>query len=204
MILRIKNVNFDYFNYRVETIDSFFIDNYNKKNIYVENNLSKISLFSYDKYSREKKHFFGIYDNFGIYDYLKNHLSKREINNLLLIASSVEKSTTERYLFKNNTLRFPYNNNDIDFNDGNFNFIKTENKNFISLILKFLKMNTNLYKSISIIKIFFYFLFYLFLLSILFFIKPYQNQIVYFKKKLKIRHSLFKIYFKVFKTIRIF
>jgi hypothetical protein len=190
MILRIKNVNFDYFNYKVETIDNFFIDNFNKKNIYVENNLSKISLFSYDKYSREKNQFFEINRN------LKNHLLKREINNLLLMASSVEKSTTERYLFKNNTLRFPYNNNDIDFNDGNFNFIKTENKNLIALILKFLKRNSNLYKSISKIKILFYIFFYLFLLSILFFIKPFQKNIFYLKKKLKIRPSLFKIYFK--------
>ena len=57
-------------------------------------------------------------------------------------------------------------------------------------------MHSNLYKSLNKIKILFYFIFYLFLRTILLFIKPYQNKIAYFKKKLKIRHSLFKIYFK--------
>jgi hypothetical protein len=195
IMLRIKNVNFDYFNYMIKTIDSCFLNNYNIKKIYVENNLSKISLFSYDKYSRTKNNIFNL--NYS----LRKHSLKKEINNFLLMISSLQKSATERHLFKNNTLRFPYNSNGIDFNNGNFNFINKNNKNIILSISKFINSDLVFRKSINKISIFFYFLFYFLLLSILFVIKPYQKDIVSFKKKFRISKSFYKLYYKESKNI---
>ncbi len=115
--------------------------------------------------------------------------------------SSLQKSATERHLFKNNTLRFPYNSNGIDFNNGNFNFINKNNKNIILSISKFINSDLVFRKSINKISIFFYFLFYFLLLSILFVIKPYQKDIVSFKKKFRISKSFYKLYYKESKNI---
>jgi hypothetical protein len=178
LIIKLKNIHTKILKHEFITIDNFFLQNFDKKKIYIENDLSKISIFSYDKTTRTKEK--------SIRLNIEKVSVRRRINNLLILISSFSKSSVERYLFKNNTLRFPYKNYYRNFDYEKFNFIKYyRNFNFL-LILKAVNYTFGRINGLSFKKVFIF----SFLNILVIIIRAYQKKIQYIMKKLRIEKKL--------------
>jgi hypothetical protein len=134
-IIKVNKVNKKIYTLDNQFMDKFFLFN----EIYIEQDLSKISLFSFDTKSRydKKKH-------------LQINLSNKsfkEIDNILLSISAYEKSALENKLFINNTLT--YNNNNIASSKIFFDereYIKINNQS---------KYKKNYYRDQTFVKLFY-------------------------------------------------
>lgn len=100
-------------NKNIHTLDNQFMDKFFFFNeIYIEQDLSKISLFSFDTKSRFKR-----------ISTIKSTLCDeefKEIDYILLSISSYEKSKLENKLFMNNTLTYKNNTSIEDFFDEDY------------------------------------------------------------------------------------
>jgi len=86
-----KNFNFK----NVKTLDNYFLeDNFKNNEVYIENDLNKISIYSFDKYRSELIHKF----------HINNNNNKDIFQRLLLISSYLNASRLEKKLFTKNTL----------------------------------------------------------------------------------------------------
>lgn len=132
IIIKIDKINYNFKN--VKTLDNYFLeDNYKKKNIFVENNLNNISIFSFDEYRKEKL------INFHIKDFYKKYILR-----LLLICSFLKKSSLEKKLFINNTIT-----NDkrilgnVDFKKNKFAKIPNDSLEYNKILNQIKKKNDN-------------------------------------------------------------
>ena len=132
IIIKIDKINYNFKN--VKTLDNYFLeDNYKKKNIFVENNLNNISIFSFDEYRKEKL------INFHIKDFYKKYILR-----LLLICSFLKKSNLEKKLFINNTIT-----NDkrilgnVDFKKNKFAKIPNDSLEYNKILNQIKKKNDN-------------------------------------------------------------
>jgi len=144
-------------NKNIHTLDNQFMDKFFFFNeIYIEQDLSKISLFSFDTKSR-----------FKIISKIKSSLCDeefKEIDYILLLLSSYEKSKLENKLFMNNTLTYKNNTSIEDFFDEDYfnNIInrykfKNHYKDQTFLKLLYLIKNSQKQKKINYIYTFGYF-----------------------------------------------
>lgn len=178
LIIKLENIHTKILKHEFITIDNFFLQNFDKKKIYIENDLSKISIFSYDKTTREKGN--------AVKSNIVEVSVRRRINNLLILISSYSKSSVERYLFKNNTLRFPYKNYYRNFDYEKFNFIKYyRNLNFL-FMFKIVNSTFSRVNGITFKKFLFYFIFYI-LVKI---ISQHLNKLQFIRIKLRIKKKL--------------
>jgi hypothetical protein len=149
---------------KIFTLDNQFMDKFFLFNeIYIEQDLSKISLFSFDSKSRydKKKH---LQINIG-------NKSFKEIDNILLSISAYEKSALENKLFINNTLTYHNNisSTKIFFDEREFIKIKNQSKykknycreTFVKLL--YLLRDSKNKNKINYIYVFLYFFIFLFL-----------------------------------------
>lgn len=148
-------------NKNIHTLDNQFMDKFFFFNeIYIEQDLSKISLFSFDTKSRFKR-----------ISAIKTNLCDEEfkkIDYILLSISSYEKSKLENKLFMNNTLAYKNNTSIKDFFDEDYftniyNRYKFKNyyKDQTFLKLFYLIKNSQKQKKINYIYTFSYFFLFL-------------------------------------------
>jgi hypothetical protein len=154
-------------NLEIHTLDNRFMEKFFSINeIYIEQDLKKISLFSFDSESRYKKNSLSIK--------LSNKYFK-EIDHILLSISAYEKSQLENKLFTNNTINYINNSSSPisiknDFFDKerflkSYNFFKNKknyrDQSFVELLSKINNSGNNINKNFFLI--FFYFIFFLIL-----------------------------------------
>jgi hypothetical protein len=176
-----KKIKLENIEKQIYTLDNKFISKYFLFNeIYVEENLKKISSFSFDYKSRFK------FNNY------KNKISKnllREFNSLFFALSAYEKTDIENQLFLGNTINYTNNTSKNNFFSNKSQYTEIHNK--YTDIIKKIANPISLFSAINVliknikpnyIVIFFYFL--LIVMKQIYFNKYTLNVFNFFEKKI--------------------